>query len=82
MNPSSTASASTTGNSRINNKANSDNLTVNSLAYIAPTSQNSYRYLLFDMHLVSSYTNSQITYYYITSIIHAVKQVQFQQLLQ
>ena len=42
---------------------------------------NLYDYSLFDMYLVSNYTNNQLIYYFITDAIFAADQAEFQQLM-
>ncbi len=65
-----------------NSNSNSDNtFTINLNICVNFTDDNSHDYLLFDMHLVSNYTNTQLIYYYISDTISAAEQVHFQQLM-
>ena len=55
--------------------------TTNPNARVEPTDDNPRGYPPFDMSLVPSYTNSQLTYYFTSGAIPATEQAQFQQLM-
>ena len=55
--------------------------TIKSHVHMIFMNNNSCDYSSFDMHLVSSYTNNQLIYYFITSTISAADQAEFQQLM-
>ena len=85
MNSNSSSTANAIGNSGTgsgdatgNGGTSNDNLTIDSLARIAPILRNPREYSFFDMRFVSNYINNQITYYYITGAILANEQPQFQ----
>src|SRR2546430_11374570 len=50
-------------------------------ARVAPTNDNPRGYPPFDMRLVPSYTNNQLTYYFTTGAIPAEDQPEFQRLM-
>ena len=65
-------------------RANEDSrvsLTIKSHTHMFSTNDNSHDYSSFDMHLVSSYMNNQLIYYFIISTISAADQAEFQQLI-
>ena len=45
--------------------------TIKSHAHVISINDNLYDYSLFDMYLVSSYTNNQLIYYFIINVISA-----------
>ena len=49
--------------------------------HVISINDNSHDYSSFDMHLVSSYMNNQLIYYFIISTISAADQAEFQQLM-
>ena len=55
--------------------------TIKSHAHMISTNDNSHDYSLFNMCLVSNYMNNQLIYYFITDIISAADQAEFQQLM-
>ena len=64
------------------NADNSNNMsTANSNICVNSINNNLHDYFLFDMHLVSNYTNNQLIYYYIFSTIFTAEQAHFQQLM-
>ena len=75
----------TAGNDSSNVAGNADNddnvSTANLNICVNSTDDNSCGYFLFDMHLVSNYTNNQLIYYYIFNVISAAEQACFQQLM-
>ena len=73
---------SSNSNTNNGNNATGDSEPIaNPHARVPPTPENPRDYSSFNMRLVSSYTNNQITYHYITSAIPAAKQARFQQLM-
>jgi hypothetical protein len=56
-------------------------LITRSCAHVASTNDNPRGYPPFNMHLVPSYMNNQLIYYFITSAISAADQAEFQQLM-
>src|SRR5436189_148602 len=52
-------------------------LTTRSHAHVTSMNDNSHDYSSFDMHLVSSYTNKQLIYYFIINIILIADQAEF-----
>ena len=57
---------------------NDDNVSTTNLnTCVNSTDDNSHDYLSFNMHLVSNYTNNQLIYYYIFSIIFTAEQACF-----
>jgi len=55
--------------------------TTKSHACVISMNDNLCGYSLFDMHLVPSYMNNQLIYYFIISVISAADQAEFQQLM-
>jgi hypothetical protein len=60
---------------------NDNEPTLNPQARVEPTPENPRGYPPFDMRFVSNYTNSQITYYFITGAIPAADQSRFHKLM-
>src|SRR5438034_1821841 len=75
--------ASNHGNNRGSNCDSNEpaNPIINSHARVTPTTENPRGYSLFEMSLVSNYTNNQIIYYYVTGAIPAAELSCFHQFM-
>ena len=67
----------TTGSSSRTGKSSRASSTTKLHVCVISTNDNSCDYSLFDMHLVSSYMNNQLIYYFITDAISAADQAEF-----
>ena len=66
--------------SRITEDSKASSITKSHI-HVISMNDNLHDYSSFDMHLVSSYMNNQLIYYFITDAISAAVQTEFQQLM-